>query len=160
MQVPVASSTALSIGQLAAATGTAADTVRYYERIGLLPRPPRSGGGQRMYGLTDVRRVRFIRRARALGFGLQAIGSLLLLSAPGRRSCASVREIADRQLQDVRVRLAELRRLERALADTVARCSGRAAPTCAVLTMLESQRGDVLPAGSARPGAATRRRLP
>lgn len=138
MQAPSSSAPSWSIGKLAAATDTAPDTVRYYERIGLLARPPRTAGGQRIYREADMQRLRFIRRARALGFGLQAIGSLLTLSVPGRRSCASVREIADHHLQDVRARLAELRRLERALADTVSRCSGRAAPHCAVLTMLES----------------------
>jgi MerR family transcriptional regulator, mercuric resistance operon regulatory protein len=139
----------LLIGQLATAADTAPDTIRYYERIGLLPRVPRTSGRQRIYGEVDLQRLRFIRRARALGFTLEAIGSLLALAAPGRRSCASVREIAARHLRDVQERLAELRRLERALAETVARCTGKAAPTCAVLSMLESPGGS--PMGK-RPG--------
>lgn len=128
----------LSIGDLAARTGVSPDTIRYYERLGLLPRAPRSTGRQRRFDESHVERLTFVRRARALGFGLDAIGSLLMLASPGRRSCASVREIALGHLGDVRVRLAELQRLERALADTVARCSGDETPSCAVLSMLES----------------------
>jgi MerR family mercuric resistance operon transcriptional regulator len=128
----------LSIGRLAAQTGTAPDTIRYYERLGLMPRAPRSAGRQRQFGPTHVRRLLFIRRARALGFSLEAIGSLLSLAAPGRRSCASVRKVALAHLDDVRARLAELQKLEAALAETVAHCSGDTAPTCAVLTLLEA----------------------
>jgi MerR family mercuric resistance operon transcriptional regulator len=127
------------IGRLAALTGTAPDTIRYYEKIGLLPGAPRSGGRQRVFGDADVQRLRFIRRARELGFGLEAIASLLALAAPGRRSCGAVRAIAARRLDEVRARLAALRRLERALADTVARCTGDAAPNCAVLSLLEAE---------------------
>jgi MerR family mercuric resistance operon transcriptional regulator len=128
----------LSIGRLAAQTGTAADTIRYYERLGLLPRAPRSAGHHRCFGAAHVHRLRFIRRARALGFSLEAIRSLLSLAAPGQRSCASVRVMALEHLNDVRRRLAELQRLEAALADTVAQCSGDRAPACAVLSMLEA----------------------
>lgn len=128
----------LTIGQLAARTATSPDTIRYYERLGLLPGALRSAGQQRRFGAEHEQRLRFIRRARALGFGLDAIGSLLQLAAPGRRSCAAVRELALAHLADVRTRLAQLQRLEAALADTVARCSGEAAPACAVLSMLEA----------------------
>jgi MerR family transcriptional regulator, mercuric resistance operon regulatory protein len=128
----------LSIGRLAARTGTAPDTIRYYERLGLMPRAPRNAGRHRYFGATHVQRLLFIRRARALGFSLDAIRSLLSLSAPGRRSCASVRNLAQGHLNDVRARLTELQRLEAALASTVASCSGDTAPTCAVLSMLEA----------------------
>jgi len=128
----------LSIGRLAAQTGTAPDTIRYYERLGLMTRAPRSAGRHRQFGPVHVGRLLFIRRARELGFSLDAIGSLLSLATPGRRSCASVRKVAMGHLDDVRARLAELQRLEAALAETVAHCSGDAAPSCAVLTLLES----------------------
>jgi MerR family mercuric resistance operon transcriptional regulator len=128
----------LSIGRLAARTGTAPDTIRYYERLGLLPRAPRSAGRHRYFGPSHVQRLLFIRRARSLGFSLDAIGSLLSLAAPGRRSCASVRKLAMAHLSDVRARLAELQRLEAALADTVAHCTGDTVPACAVLSMLEA----------------------
>lgn len=125
------------IGRLAALTGTAPDTIRYYERIGLMPRAPRSGGRQRVYRDADAQRLLFIRRARDLGFGLEQVASLLALAAPGRRSCATVRALASRRLDEVRARLADLQRLECALADTVARCSGDAVPACPVLSLLE-----------------------
>jgi len=128
----------LSIGRLAAQTGTAPDTIRYYERLGLMPRAPRSAGRHRYFGPSHVQRLLFIRRARALGFSLDAIGSLLSLAAPGRRSCASVRKLALVHLDDVRARLTELQRLEAALAETVAHCTGDTAPSCAVLSILEA----------------------
>ncbi len=128
----------LSIGRLAERTGTAPDTIRYYERLGLMPRAPRSAGRHRYFGASHVQRLLFIRRARALGFSLESIGSLLSLAAPGRRSCTSVRRMALAHLNDVRVRLAELQRLEAALTETVAHCTGDTAPTCAVLSLLEA----------------------
>lgn len=141
MQVPnegAVDARGLSIGRLAARTGTAPDTIRYYERLGLMPRAPRSAGRHRCFGAAHVQRLLFIRRARALGFSLDAIRSLLSLAAPSRRSCASVRDLAQRHLDDVRARLAELQRLEAALAETVAHCGGDSAPVCAVLSMLEA----------------------
>jgi MerR family mercuric resistance operon transcriptional regulator len=128
----------LSIGRLSDRTGTAPDTIRYYERLGLMPRAPRSAAGHRSFGARHVQRLLFIRRARALGFSLDAIQSLLSLAAPSRRSCASVRRMALEHLEDVRARLAELQRLEAALAETVANCSGDTVPTCAVLSILEA----------------------
>jgi MerR family mercuric resistance operon transcriptional regulator len=141
MQVPndnAVDTVGLSIGRLAARTGTSPDTIRYYERLGLMPRAPRSAGRHRYFGVTHVQRLLFIRRARALGFSLDAIRSLLSLAAPGRRSCASVRNLAQEHLDDVRARLSELQRLEAALATTVAHCRGDTAPTCAVLSILEA----------------------
>lgn len=135
MQAPVQGS--FGISRLAALTATTPDTIRYYERIGLLPRAPRSSGRQRRYGLSDAQRLRFVRRARELGFSLDQIASLLTLATPGRRSCATVRTLAARRLAEVRTRLADLRRLERALADAVARCTGDSAPACQVLSLLE-----------------------
>lgn len=145
MQAPcsqIGGTVGLSISQLAARTDTSPDTIRYYERVGLLPRPPRSAGRQRRFGAEHEQRLRFIRRARTLGFGISAIASLLQLAAPGRRSCATVRALALTHLADVRARLAELQQLEAALADTVARCSGDAAPACALLSMLEAGADD------------------
>lgn len=138
LQMQASTQAPFGIGRLAALTGTAPDTIRYYERIGLLPRAPRSGGRQRVYRDADAQRLLFVRRARALGFSLEQVASLLALAAPGRRSCATVRALASRRLDEVRARLADLKRLERALADTVARCTGDSAPTCPVLSLLET----------------------
>lgn len=130
----------LSIGQLAARSGVNLETVRYYEKIGLMPAPARTGGGHRSYDADHARRLAFIRRSRELGFGIEDIRALLGLAAPQRRSCDEVRAIASAHLRDVRAKLADLARLEARLAETVGRCqSGGPGPACAVLDLLEDQ---------------------
>jgi MerR family mercuric resistance operon transcriptional regulator len=118
------------------------ETIRYYERIGLMPEPGRGVGGHRRYEDGHRARLAFIRRSRDLGFGLDDIRGLLELSAPHRRSCDEVRAIADRHLRDVRAKIDDLVRLEAVLAETVVRC-GAQAPTdgaCPVLDVLEAPR--------------------
>lgn len=127
---------ALTIGRLAAATGVNLETIRYYERIGLMPVPSRTPGGHRAYEDAHIRRLAFIRRARELGFGIDDIRALLALAEPAGGSCAEVREIAQAHLDNVRAKLADLGRLECVLAETVARCSGDPAPSCPVLEAL------------------------
>jgi MerR family mercuric resistance operon transcriptional regulator len=126
----------LTIGRLAAATGVNLETVRYYERIGLMPPPARTASGHRAYERAHVRRLSFIRRARELGFGIEQIRALLALAEPSRASCAEVREIARTHLDEVRRKLSDLAKLERILAETVSHCSGDPAPPCPVLDML------------------------
>lgn len=126
----------LTIGRLAAATGVNVETVRYYERIGLMPPPARTASGHRAYERAHVRRLAFIRRARELGFSIEQIRALLALAEPSRASCAEVREIARTHLDDVRAKLADLTKLEHILGATVARCSGDPAPPCPVIDML------------------------
>lgn len=128
----------LTIGRLAAATGVHLETVRYYERIGLMPRPARTKSGHRAYEKAHVRRLAFIRRARELGFGIDDIRALLALAEPARGSCAEVRGIAQAHLDDVRAKLADLAKLEQILAETIAHCSGDPAPSCPVLDMLDA----------------------
>jgi MerR family transcriptional regulator, mercuric resistance operon regulatory protein len=129
----------LTIGRLAAATGVNLETVRYYERIELMPPPARTASGHRAYEQAHVRRLAFIRRARELGFTIADIRTLLALAAPSRVSCAEVREIARTHLNEVRAKLVDLARLEDILAATIAQCSGDPAPSCPVLDMLEGQ---------------------
>ena len=105
---------AQSIGQLSRATGVAIDTIRFYERIGLLPAPRRTAAGYRMYSAADRQRLEFIRRAQELGFSLQEIGSLLKLSQRGG-SVALARELAAGKLAEIRRKLVELERLRKAL---------------------------------------------
>ncbi|PPD43676.1 MAG: MerR family transcriptional regulator [Methylocystis sp.] len=126
----------LTIGRLAAAAGVNLETVRYYERIGLMPPPARTASGHRAYEAVHIRRLAFIRRARELGFSIEQIRTLLALADPTRATCAEVREIAQAHLDEVRAKLADLTRLERILGATVARCSGDLAPSCPVLDML------------------------
>ncbi|WP_363351473.1 helix-turn-helix domain-containing protein [Methylocystis echinoides] len=126
----------LTIGQLAAAAGVNLETVRYYERIKLMPPPARTASGYRAYEQAHIRRLAFIRRARELGFSIEQIRALLALAEPSRASCADVRDIARTHLDEVRAELADLARLERILAETISRCSGDPAPPCPVLNML------------------------
>lgn len=129
----------LTIGQLAAAAGVNLETVRYYERIKLMPSPARTTSGHRAYELSHIQRLAFIRRARELGFSIEQIRALLALAEPSRASCAEVREVARAHLSEVRTKLADLTRLEHILAATVAKCSGDSAPSCPVLDMLATR---------------------
>jgi DNA-binding transcriptional MerR regulator len=128
---------ALKIGALAALTCTNAPTIRYYEQIGLLPRPDRQEGGQRTYGDDDVRRLTFIRRCRDFGFPIEQVRALAGLMQDRDRSCMEARDIAQQHLTAVRGKLAELKALERTIAGFVqtcdAACAGGPAPDCVIL---------------------------
>jgi MerR family mercuric resistance operon transcriptional regulator len=130
----------MAIGELARRSGVNIETIRYYERVSLLPRPLRTASGRRVFGINDLRILVFIRRARELGFRLEDIRALLRLGGPEKASCREVRAIATHHLEDIRARLQDLRKLERLLAATVARCSGRTAPECPVLDILDIER--------------------
>jgi len=130
----------LPIGELSQRSGVKIETIRYYERIGMLPVPSRTSNGRRIYGATDLRVLAFIRRSRELGFSLDAIRTLLRLGGPAKASCYEVREIASHHLQDIRAKLRDLAKLERLLAKTVARCTGKTAPDCPVLDILDIER--------------------
>lgn len=121
------------IGELAKQSGVNAETIRYYEKIGLLPAPRRTAARYRSYTDTHLDRLRFIRGARALGFGLDAIRELISLSSDRRRSCAAVDVIAKRQLGEVRQRLQQLRGLEAELKRIITECQGGTMPDCRIL---------------------------
>lgn len=127
----------LRIGELARSTRTNPPTIRYYEEIGLLPSPDRRAGGQRCYGEDDRRRLTFIRRCREFGFPIEQIRSLVTLTRDGERSCTEARAIAVDHLAAVREKLAELKKLERNLADFIERCdaacAGGPGPDCVIL---------------------------
>jgi len=124
---------------LADRAGCGIETVRYYEYAGLMPQPDRGPNGYRLYGQEDVRRLGFIGRARRLGLTIEEVRGLLSLVDGERVTCAEVRETTLRHLEDVRARIAELRRLERTLADVSARCSGEQVPDCAVIDALTDE---------------------
>ena len=115
-------------GELSRLTGVNIETIRYYEKIKMVRPRPRTVGGRRVYGPAETRVLAFIRRGRELGFGLDDIRFLLALGASGKASCADVREIAAHHLDDIRSKIADLRRLESLLAKTIAPCSGNKAP--------------------------------
>ena len=116
----------LTIGKLAKEAGVGIDTVRFYERQGLLPRAQRTNSGYRLYALEDAARLRFIRRAKALGFSLDEVAELLQLNAGGG-SRASVRKLAQRRLDDLDQKLREITAIRDALAQLVQQCSGKGA---------------------------------
>ena len=130
-------SKAIRRADLARATGCNLETIRYYETAGILPQPSRTGAGHRSYGTPDVQRVRFVMRARELGFSLEDIRGLLGLGDGAARTCAEVKEKTEAHLAQVRAKIADLRRIETVLAATAARCTGADVPECAVLDALE-----------------------
>lgn len=114
---------ALTIGKLAKQSGVAIDTVRFYEREGLLPKAARTHSGYRVYTLNDIDRLRFIRRAKVLGFSLEEIAELLRLNA-AKGARAPVKKLAQRRLADLNRKLAELTAIRDALSGLVERCDG------------------------------------
>src|SRR5216684_6797234 len=138
--ITVSRAETFAIGELSRLSGVNIETIRYYERIKMLPAPPRTASGRRVFGATDLRFLVFIRRSRELGFSLDEIRALLRLGAPAMASCSEVKEIATRHLEDIRAKLRDLKKLERLLSKTVARCSGNTAPDCPVLDILDIQR--------------------
>jgi MerR family copper efflux transcriptional regulator len=129
--------TTLSIGAVAKRAGVAIDTIRYYEREGLLPEPARRPSGYRSYGEGTVAQLRFIRRAKTLGFTLEEIRELLALSADRQRGVKAVKQRAQRRLAEIEARIAELERVRAGLAELIAACPGHGAPEqCPILRAL------------------------
>jgi MerR family mercuric resistance operon transcriptional regulator len=128
---------ALTIGQLAASAQVNVETVRYYQRRGLLPEPERPAGGIRRYASSDLARLRYIRRAQTMGFSLEEIVGLLALD--GRRACEHTKRLTEHKLLDVRKRLGELRKLERELLRMVASCGDARADACCPTLQLLNQ---------------------
>lgn len=127
----------ITIGKLSKATGVNIETIRYYERIGLVPAPPRSAGGHRTYEPDHVTRLFFVRRCRALGFSLEAIRALIGLNdAP--RSCDEVKSIAMQQVSDIRLKIKDLKRMEKTLLETSKNCRGGDTPDCPILQSLKT----------------------
>jgi MerR family mercuric resistance operon transcriptional regulator len=137
----VVQSAGIQIGELARQSRCKVETIRYYERVGLLPAPPRSAGRYRLYDSPDVRRLAFVRRARELGFTLDQVRALLALSAKdGRDTCAAVHHLAAEHLTEVRAKIADLRAMERILADAVRRCAAGELPGCPIIDALSGGR--------------------
>lgn len=128
--------TGRTIGELAALSGCPLETVRYYERAGVIPEPPRTAGGRRLYGDEHVHRLQFVRRARELGFSLERTKRLLRLSERPEASCGEAQDIAKAHLHEVRQRLAELRRIEATLSRMVGECANAAVQTCPIVQPL------------------------
>ncbi|HPW32731.1 MAG TPA: helix-turn-helix domain-containing protein [Arenimonas sp.] len=126
----------MKISNAAAASGCHLETIRYYERINLMPSPGRTAGGYREYSEADVERLRFISRGRDLGFSLEEIRSLLRLAQDPDISCREVDQIARKHLDDILVRLQDLQRMARELERTIDHCSGGQRGQCTILDSL------------------------
>lgn len=126
-----------TIGQAASQAGVSAKMVRHYEALGLLPAVARTEAGYRLYAERDVHVLRFIRRARDLGFGMAEIAQLLALWHDRQRASADVRRIAQQHVADLDRRLAELQAMRDTLQHLVAGCRGNDRPDCPILDRLE-----------------------
>ena len=143
------------IGGLAKAAGLRVATIRFYERKGLLPAPPRRPSGYRIYGEETLQRLRFIQGAKTLGFSLREIQELLALRAVSGRTCLDVRERATHKIQDVEDKIRQLRHFRKALQLLVAQCeAGGTQGDCPILDALERFRA--LSVRTARAGSPVR----
>lgn len=123
-------------GELAQRSGCNVETVRFYEKRGLLPPPPRTAGGHRDYAREHLKRLTFIRRSRELGFTLDQVRELLGFVDGGDWTCAEVRAMTLEHLADMRRKIADLEKLAQILEDMVAQCDGGAVPECPVVDAL------------------------
>ncbi|MBN9348496.1 MAG: helix-turn-helix domain-containing protein [Devosia sp.] len=124
------------IGRAAEQSGVKVPTIRYYEEIGLLPAPPRTGSNRRLYGDDELKRLAFIRHARELGFDVDAIRTLLSLQDNPQQSCAAADAIARDRLLEVRARISRLRALERELERMADNCAHGHVGECRVIEIL------------------------
>jgi MerR family mercuric resistance operon transcriptional regulator len=127
-----------TIGTLSRRTGVHIETIRYYERIGILPKPPRTDSGRRLYDERFVKRLAFIARSRQLGFSLNEIRDLLSLVDEHSYTCADVRKMTLDHAAEARRKIADLQRLERALTDLAGQCTGEKVPECPIVEVLFS----------------------
>ncbi|MDE2570745.1 MAG: MerR family DNA-binding protein [Sphingomonadales bacterium] len=125
------------IGEFSMRTGCAIETIRFYEKIAILPKPLRRGRYRR-YEAADVARLVFVRRARELGLTLDEVRALLRLAELGADACGEVRDLAASHLKNVRLRIKDLRALERALADAVRSCDAGADAACPMIETLSA----------------------
>ncbi len=128
--------TPFTIGSLSRDTGCNIETIRYYERIGLMPAPPRSKGGHRLYEKDHLKRLSFIRRSRDLGFTLEEVRGLLRMIDGHDYTCDEVKVLTLSHLQEVQQKIADLRRLERVLKTMAAECEGGNVPDCPIIDAL------------------------
>ena len=124
------------IGVLSEQTEVNIETIRYYEREGLLPHPPRTAGGHRSFSEDHLKRLTFIRRSRELGFSLAEIRVLLALVDGGSYTCGEIKALTLEHAESVRSKISDLRRIKRILLDISSRCEGGAVPECPIIDAL------------------------
>ncbi|PHR90767.1 MAG: transcriptional regulator [Blastopirellula sp.] len=126
----------LSIGGLSEKTGVNIETIRYYERENILPKPSRSDGGRRIYNNEDVRRLNFVHKCRNLGFSLREIVSLMSLVDTGNFTCKQVHELTVVHVKEVSEKIENLKRMERVLLEMADRCGKGSIPDCPIIDSL------------------------
>jgi len=124
------------IGTLSSESGVNIETIRYYEKIGVMPKPGRSSGGYRLYTAEHLKRLTFIRRGRELGFTLDELRGLLRLVDGHSYTCAEVRAMTLAHVADIHRKITDLKRLERVMTGISSRCSGRRVPDCPIIDAL------------------------
>jgi len=129
-----------SIGALSGRSGVHIETIRYYEKIGIMPAPARSAGGYRIYGADHVRRLHFIRRGRELGFSLDELRGLLHLVDGHTYTCREVHALTVEHLAAIRQKIADLRRLEHVMSEMAKQCKGDQVPECPIIDALFEMR--------------------
>ena len=127
-----------NIGRAAKLSGVSAKMIRHYEAFGLIPKARRTGGDYRVYAESDLHTLRFIRRARDLGFSIKEISGLLNLWRNKRRASGEVKRLAMRHIQELDQKIEELRDMRRSLADLAQKCHGDERPECPILEDLDS----------------------
>lgn len=142
----------MNIGTVAGESGVPPKTIRYYESIGLIPEAPRSVGGYRRYGERDLHTLKFIQRARGLGFSVKEVGALLGLWHDEHRASADVKALSERHVTRIDRKIAELQAMRRTLVDLIERCHGDHRPDCPIIEDL-AERGHQ-PATLAKEGAS------
>lgn len=133
----------LTVGELAQHTDCKVETVRYYEKIGLLPQPPRSPGGHRLYPFDSLKRLTFIRRSRELGFSIEQVRNLLHIIDEPHHTCGEVKALTLAQAHEIQQKINDLKRLQKALNDMASKCKGKSfnVNDCEIIDALYSGRG-------------------
>ncbi len=130
--------TLITIGKLSEKTGVNIETVRYYEKIGLIPKPYRSEGGNRLYNMDQVKRLAFIKRCRELGFPLDTVREFLKLVDEKNYTCSEIADISQHHLEDVRAKIRDLKKIDSHIKDILLQCNKNNTPDCAFLNILFS----------------------
>jgi Hg(II)-responsive transcriptional regulator len=145
-----------TIGELAKEANVHVETLRYYERRGLIPKPHRTVSNYRAYSSENLRRVKFIKQAQGLGFSLNEIKKLLALRATPRAKCADVRRYAKHKIEDIDARIRSLARMRKTLENLLDECSGnRPATQCPILESLESDQPTINRAAKSKPSGGS-----
>lgn len=138
----------MNIGEAAAASGVSAKMIRYYEETGLIPPAGRTASGYRTYGPKEVQILRFVRRARDLGFPMEKVADLLALWRDRSRASADVKELAEAQVAALELRILEMQAMKASLEHLVHSCAGDARPDCPILDDLGGRPARAVPARS------------